>query len=154
MPRRADYRSEIERRARDRIEDWENTLRGNEAGVREALHKIQPLVAHGVLRSFVDAYRVVASVLAAAGADAVDDKGDFLSRCLKTGKQELLQGRVFSAESISKTLYEAGWKLASYRGLLAANQAEARHDFHQEFRRINSRLDEILAIALARAGDR
>ena len=146
FPRRANYRAEIESRVRDRFDDWELVT-------PSAFKEVQPLVAHGVLRSFVDAYRVVASVLVAAGADAVDDKGDFLSRCLKTGKQELLQGRVFSAESISKTLYETGWKLAGYRGLLAANQADARHDFLEEFRRINSRLDEILAITLARANN-
>ena len=144
FPRRADYRAEIEKRARDRFDDWERSSPA-------ALKEIQPLLAHSILRSFVDAYRVVASVLVAAGTDAVDDKSDFLSRCLKTGKHELLQGRVFSAESISKTLYETGWKLASYRGLLAANQADARREFHQEFRRINGRLDEILAITLARA---
>jgi glycerol-3-phosphate O-acyltransferase len=144
FPRRANYQAEIESRVRDRFDDWEHAT-------PSAFKEVLPLVAHSVLRSFVDAYRVVASVLVAAGADAVDDKGDFLSRCLKTGKQELLQGRVFSAESISKTLYETGWKLAGYRGLLAANQADARHDFLEEFRRINGRLDEILAITLARA---
>ncbi|NCF16082.1 MAG: hypothetical protein GWP62_12280 [Gammaproteobacteria bacterium] len=144
FPRRANYQAEIESRVRDRFDDWERTT-------PSAFKEVKPLVAHGVLRSFVDAYRVVASVLVAAGADAVDDKGDFLSRCLKTGKQELLQGRVFSAESISKTLYETGWKLAAYRGLLAANQEDARRDLLDEFRRINGRLDEILAITLARA---
>lgn len=107
-----------------------------------------------MLRSFVDAYRVVANVLAAAGADAIDDKSAFLSRCLKTGKQQLLQSRIFSAESISKSLYENGLKLAKYRGLTAANEAEARHEFHAEFRQITTRLDEILAITLARADDR
>ena len=147
LPRRADYRAEIERRVCDRFDDWEHAT-------PSTLEEILPLVAHAVLRSFVDAYRVVAIVLAAAGADAVDDKSGFLSQCLKTGKQELLQGRVFSAESISKTLYETAWKLASYRGLLAANQAEARQEFRQEFRRINGRLDEILAITLAGADDR
>ncbi len=144
FPRRGDYRSEIESRVTDRFDDWERST-------ASAFKDNQLLVAHSVLRSFVDAYRVVASVLAAAGDDAVDDKSGFLSQCLKTGKQELLQGRVFSAESISKTLYETGWKLAGYRGLLAANQANARQDFLKEFRRINSRLDEILAITLARA---
>jgi glycerol-3-phosphate O-acyltransferase len=64
-----------------------------------------------------------------------------------------LQGRVFSAESISKSLYETALKLAKYRGLLAANRAEARHVFHQEFRNINTRLDEILAITLAQSED-
>ncbi len=151
LPRSADYRSEIERRASDRFDDWEKALRGGEAGVREAFNDVRLLVAHGVLRSFADAYRIVASVLVLADADAVTNKSSFLSRCLKTGKQESLQGRVFSAESISKSLYETGWKLAEYRGLLAANRAEARREFHDEFRRIKRRLDEILAITTAQA---
>ena len=149
FPRRAEYRTEIERRVRDRFGDWEDAVRGDEADVQNALQKIRPLVAHGVLRSFVDAYRVVAKVLAAKGADAFDDEAAFLTQCLKSGKQQLLQGRVFSAESISKSLYATGLKLADYRGLLAAGQAEARHEFHQEFRRIDGRLDQVLAIALA-----
>ncbi len=154
LPRRADYRKEIEGRVGDRFEDWEQALRGGEAGMHDTLSAVQPLVAHGVLRSFVDAYRIVANVLAAAGADAVTDESAFLSRCLKTGKQQLLQGRVFSAESISKSLYETGLKLAKYKGLLAANRADARHEFHMEFRQISQRLDDILAITLARAEDR
>jgi len=144
LPRRADYRAEIEQRARDRFGDWEDAIRSGEAGGRDVLSADQLLVAHGVLRSFVDAYRIVACVLADAGADSIDNESRFLSQCLKTGKQQLLQGRVFSAESISKTLYETALKLANYRGLLAADQEEARDDFHQDFRRISSRLDEIL----------
>ena len=95
----------------------------------------------------------VANVLTNAGADAVDDESDFLAQCLKTGKQQLLQRRVFSAESISKSLYQTGLQLADYRGLLAANREAARRDFHQEFRRITDRLDEILAITLAKGED-
>ena len=154
FPRRADYRSEVEARVRDRFNDWEDIVRSGASGVRAALDHVQPLIAHGILRSFVDAYRVMASVLATAGADAVSDQSAFLAQCLKTGKQELLRGRVFSPESISKSIYATGLKLADYRGLLAANQAEARHELHQELRRINGRLDEILAIALAKAGTR
>ena len=151
FPRRADYRPEIEKRVRERFADWEDVVRRDEAGVRDALNHAQLLVAHGVLRSFVDAYRVVASVLADAGAEAVEDEGGFLSQCLKTGKQQLLQGRVFSAESISKSLYQTGLQLANYEGLLAANRAQERAAFHQEFRRITERLDEILAMTLARS---
>jgi glycerol-3-phosphate O-acyltransferase len=154
FPRRADYRSEVGTRVRDRFGDWEEIIRRDEAGIRTALDEVQPLVAHGVLRSFVDAYRVVASALAAAGEDAIGDKNSFLAQCLKTGKQELLQRRVFSAESISKSLYEAGLKLAEYRGLLVENRSSARRDFHREFCRISDRLDEILAITLAKAEDR
>ncbi len=151
FPRRADYRQEIEKRVNERFADWESIVRQDEASVRGALDNAQLLVAHGVLRSFVDAYRIVARVLADAGADEVDDEGGFLSRCLKTGKQQLLQGRVFSAESISKSLYQTGLQLATYQGLLAANRAEERDALHGEFRRITERLDEILAITLAKS---
>ena len=61
------------------------------------------------------------------------------------------RGRVFSAESISKSLYETGWKLAEYRGLLAADTVDERREFHEEFRSIKRRLDEILAITTAQA---
>ena len=129
----------------------EDVVQSGEAGARTALDEVQPLIAHAVLRSFVDAYRVMASVLTTMGADAVTDQSSFLTRCLKTGKQDLLQSRVFSPESISKSLYATGLKLADYWGLLAVNQAEARQELHREFRRINSRLDEILEITLAKA---
>ena len=153
FPRHADYRSEINKRVLDRFAGWEDTVRRDEPDGHALLNTVQPLVAHGVLRSFVDAYRIVACVLDAAGTDRIDDKGSFLSQCLKMGKQQLLQGRVFSAESISKSLYETGLQLAKYRGLLAANREEARAEFHQQFCQISGRLDEILSIALAKADD-
>ena len=153
LPRRANYQAEIEKRVNDRFAKWEEAVRGDETDANAVFGGIQPLVAHAVLRSFVDAYLIVARVLASMGADAVTDESALLSKCLKTGKQMLLQGRVFSAESISKTLYENGVRLANYRGLLAANQSQAREDFHSQFRNINNRLDEILALALARADD-
>ena len=148
LPRRANYRSEIEQRARDGYGEWEAAVQRDKEGL---LSSVPLLVAHGVLRSFVEAYRIVARVLADEGNDAVDDKSALLSRCLKTGKQQLLQGRVVSAESISKTLYETGLKLAEYRGLLSANCLDERRDFHEELSRINKRLEQILAITLAKA---
>ncbi len=148
FPRRASYRGEIDSRARDRFPDWEEALRQKDTGVANLLREVRPLVAHVVLRSFVDAYRVAAKVLVTKGEDALDDEADFLTQCLKTGKQQLLQGRVFSAESVSRTLYGTGLKLAKYRGLLAAGKADARKEFYREFIRIDGWLDQILAIAL------
>lgn len=149
FPRSAAHRPELERLAKDRFGDWQQTVLDGETAVRDSLRSIRPLVAHVVLRSFVDAYRIVAKVLAARGADALDDESGFLAECLKTGKQQLLQGRVFSAESVSKSLYATALKVADYRGMLAAGQGEARHEFHQELIRIDGWLDEILAISVA-----
>jgi glycerol-3-phosphate O-acyltransferase len=153
FPRRAEYRGEIEKRVHERFGEWEDIVSRDAAAIHDALDAVQLLVAHAVLRSFADAYRIVASVLESLGADAIDDEGAFLAQCLKTGKQQLLQGRVFSAESISKSLYQAGLKLADYRGLLAANQAAERAAFHREFHAISDRLDEILKITLAKSAN-
>ncbi len=150
MPRRANYQSEIEQRARDRFDDWEEDVKRDKA---QLLSRVTLLVAHGVLRSFVEAYRVVACVLAEAGDNDITDRNAVLAQCLKTGKQQLLQGRVVSAESISKSLYETGLRLAEYRGLLTANRSSARREFHDELRRITKRLDQILGITLAKAED-
>ena len=148
LPRRANYEPEIDQRAYDRFGNWEEAVQSDTTAL---LKSVPLLVAHGVLRSFVEAYRVVAGLLADAGDAAVEDKGALLSQCLKTGKQQLLQGRIVSAESISKTLYENGLRLADYRGLLAAHRSAGRRDLHEELSRINKRLGEILAITLEKA---
>src|SRR5210317_599532 len=59
LPRRADYEAEIELRVRDRFADWEDKVQRSESGGHALLSAVQPLIAHGVLRSFVDAYRIV-----------------------------------------------------------------------------------------------
>jgi len=84
--------------------------------------------------------------------ESISDESAVVSRCLETGNQQLLQGRVFSAESVSKSLYETGLKLARYGGVLDSDMADARRNLHREFRRINARLDQILSVTLA-AGD-
>ena len=150
LPRRANYRKEIEQRARDRFGDWEASIQSEKAGL---LSGARLLVAHGILRSFVEAYRVVARVLVDAGDEAVNDRSSLLSKCMKTGKQQLLQGRVVSAESISKTLYETGLRLAEYRGLLAADKSAARNEFLERLRCIDRKLEDILAITLSKAED-
>ena len=151
FPRRAGFRAEVERLASERFGEWETAVRGGEDAVKALFRGVRPLLAHVVLRSFVDAYRVVARVLVTKGADAVTEQNSLLAQCLKTGKQQLLQGRVFSAESVSKTLYGTGLKLAEYRGLLSAGKADARQAFHQELVQIEGRLDDVLAITVADA---
>ncbi len=149
FPRRADYRGEIERYLEERFGDWQEALRKGEAGVTELLKTTRPLVAHAVLRSFIDAYRIVAGVLVTKGEAAIVDQASIINECLKAGKQALLQGRVFSAESVSKSLYATGMKLASYRGLLGEQKADARRELQQDLRRITAHLDEILSLTLA-----
>ena len=63
------------------------------------------LVAHRVLRSFVDAQLVVAERLAARDPRTPVVEAEFLAECGGVGQQMLLQGRLHGPESLSRELF-------------------------------------------------
>jgi glycerol-3-phosphate O-acyltransferase len=82
-----------------------------------SLNESDLLVAHLVLRPFIDAYRVVAEELVNLGpATGVDDQG-LLKRCLRLGRQWSLQHRI-TEESVSGEMFSTALKMARHRGLL------------------------------------
>ncbi|MBT8087936.1 MAG: 1-acyl-sn-glycerol-3-phosphate acyltransferase, partial [Gammaproteobacteria bacterium] len=117
FPRRDDYDDAIRAVLQDRFENWREALADGAEGVRSMLKKGQPLLAHAALRSFADAYRVVARALVELGDKEVADRGAFIADCLKLGRHMRLQGQLFSQESVSKSLYDSAVKLAAHRNL-------------------------------------
>jgi glycerol-3-phosphate O-acyltransferase len=91
---------------------------GSVADVRTLLASSGFLVAHRVLRSFVEAELVVAERLVGHAGHALIDEKSFLAECAGTGQQMLLQGRVHSAEALSGELFGAALRLAGGRHLL------------------------------------
>jgi glycerol-3-phosphate O-acyltransferase len=97
--------------------DW-STRGGDPGEVWERLTGTGLFLAHRVLRSFLEAYLVVAERLAESGAVAPDDEEAFVSACVGVSRQMHLHGRLASLESASKELFRTGWRLAAHRGLL------------------------------------
>ncbi|MBT8092417.1 MAG: 1-acyl-sn-glycerol-3-phosphate acyltransferase [Gammaproteobacteria bacterium] len=154
FPRRDDYDEAVGAVLEDRFENWREALAEGVDGVRSMLQKGQPLLAHAALRSFADAYRVVARALVEFGEGEVSDRNAFLSDCLKLGRHMRLQGQLFSQESVSKSLYESAVKVAAHRDLLqgGAVSAEGRKALLAELRDVRKAQDTILAITLDAAG--
>jgi len=155
FPRRQDYPAAVQTVLEERFPHWRDALAGGEEEVVRVLRQSRLLLAHAVLRSFADAYRVVARGLAEAGTEAVEDRAAFVSGCLKLGRQMRLQGRLFSDESVSKSLFETAVKLAAHRDLLqgGAAAAEGRQALLTELRAVRRALDAILEITLNGSGD-
>jgi glycerol-3-phosphate O-acyltransferase len=107
------------------------------------------LVAHSVLRSFIDAQFVVACRLASRGAAALEDEQRFVHECLTHGRQLLLQGRIHGADSVSRELFTTALKLAANRGLIAGD-AEGRRAWLAELVGIRGLLDRIAQIDAVR----
>lgn len=155
FPRRHEFDAEMRSVLDNRFPRWEEAIAGDEHALHDLVARSKPLLAHGVLRSFVDAYRVVARALEELGDRQLEDRAAFVADCLKLGRQLRLQGRVFSEESVSKTLYDTALKLAAHRNLLDAGpeSARGRKALLEELRAIGRHLDEILEVTLQPMSD-
>jgi len=113
------------------------------------LEHSQLLMAHRVLRSFLDAQLVVAERLAARGADRVVDEKEFLDECSGVGQQMLLQGRLHGPESLSRELFSGALQLAENLDLIGPggeDLAQRRQAFAVRLRDVVTRvitIDEI-----------
>ncbi|MGD9528383.1 glycerol-3-phosphate 1-O-acyltransferase [Pseudonocardia sp.] len=93
---------------------------------RVLLEKAGFLIAHRVLRSFLDAQLVVASRLVSLGDRPPGPEKEFLDATAGLGQQLLLQGRLHGPESLSRELFASALKLADNQGLLDGADLAAR----------------------------
>jgi glycerol-3-phosphate O-acyltransferase len=87
------------------------------AEAARSLNESDLLVAHLVLRPFVDAYRVLAEELTNVGTDRSVDEQLLLKRCLRLGRQWSLQHRI-TEESVSGEMFSTAVKMARHRALI------------------------------------
>jgi glycerol-3-phosphate O-acyltransferase len=95
-------------------------------GGEAALAGADFLIAHRVLRSFLDAQLVVALRLAARDPRHPVVEKEFLDECGGVGQQMLLQGRLHGPESLSRELFTSALKLAANRDLVDPGRDELR----------------------------
>ncbi|MGA5299598.1 lysophospholipid acyltransferase [Nucisporomicrobium flavum] len=121
------------------------------ADARRWLTTAEPLVAHLVLRPFLDAYHVVADRLAAwEDDDEPFDEQRFLGECLRVGRQWALQRHLASEESVSLELFKPALRLAKHRDLIrpdAPDTAKRRHAFLEEMRETVHRVTVVAQLA-------
>lgn len=150
---RAQFEKELadEVRLIGRVDD---TSKAASAGdVRGLLEKADVLLAHLVLRPFLDAYHIVADRLADYDDESFDED-EFLAECLEVGKQWELQRRIASAESRSMELFKTALRLARHRELVDGVEdpeiARRRRDFADEIATAIARVNTIAELARTR----
>lgn len=104
--------------------------------IEEILTSFRPLRSPAVLRPFLEAYLVVADVLALAPASSTLVPATVRRRALALGGQYLLQGTIRTHEAVSTVLFDTAIRLATHRGLLAPDpeRPAARDAFAAEVR--------------------
>ena len=147
FPERDAYRERIGTELGQLDPDWET------ADGRDVLCRAPLLVAHRVLRSFVDAQMVVAERLAARDPRTPVVDEEFMDECGGVGQQMLLQGRLHGPESLSRELFASALRLAANLDLVDPGREELagrRQEWAAQVRDVVTRvavIDELDAAA-------
>jgi glycerol-3-phosphate O-acyltransferase len=147
------FRAELRDEVAFHAADWEDAIAGGPARIQAVLRRFRPFNAHRILRPFLEAYQVVGDALERESEGTRLDDAAFLTRCLSLGEQYRLQGRIRSAESVSRVLFETALRLAKNRGLVepdAADLGARRRAFAAEIRAGLRRVDAIDVLAASR----
>jgi glycerol-3-phosphate O-acyltransferase len=146
FPARAGFEEDLRTELRLLVGDEVTQMTPDRA--RELLVTARPHLAHLVLRPFLDAYLVLADLLADRGDGPVDED-DLLADSLAVGQQWALQRRVASQESVSLELFRTALALARHKGLLEPGEGvgTAREAFAAELRDSVRRVNAIGEIA-------
>ncbi|HLK75715.1 MAG TPA: glycerol-3-phosphate 1-O-acyltransferase [Streptosporangiaceae bacterium] len=154
---REEHRREISAEMARHDPSWEARLQSGPGAADALLAEMRPLVSQVIVRPFVEAYRLVADVLAsedvAAGeVDTLADDAEVTRRALGLGHQYVAQRRLRSAEPVSVLLFGTALQLARNRGLFdpGPDLAKKRAAFLAELRDLLRRIDRIEDLALRR----
>ena len=107
-----------------------------------------PLFGHGVLRSFVDTYRILARVLLShAGRPVAPADHDALRKtCLTHGEEMLVRRQIGTETALSAPLIDNAIRLAAHRDLLAGNArtlVTRREAFDAEILRVSDGINHL-----------
>jgi len=153
---REEYRREVQAEMERHDPAWESRLRSGADAADALLAEMRPLVSQVIVRPFVEAYRLVADVLATedvtAGVDTLADDAEVTRRALGLGHQYVAQRRLRSSESVSVLLFQTALQLARNRGLFDPGEdlAKRRAAFLTELRTLLRRIDRIDDLATQR----
>jgi glycerol-3-phosphate O-acyltransferase len=160
---RDEYRRQIQAEMDRHDPSWQERLEaGGPLEADALLAAMRPLVSQVVVRPFVEAYRIVADVLAddstlasgggAAWADGAAVRDEVIRRALGLGQQYAAQRRLRSAEAVSALLFQTALQLADNKGLLDAGPdvPARRAAFLAELRNLLRRLDQVEDLAIRR----
>jgi glycerol-3-phosphate O-acyltransferase len=147
------FRGEIARELRFTDPDWEARVRAGGDAIRELIRRFRPFSSHRVLRPFVQAYGVVAELLARHDPGQPVDEPRLVAAALGLGRQYHLQRRIHSAASVSQAIFRSALELARNRDLLGPGGDELaarRRAFAEEVRAVIRRVEAIDALAASR----
>jgi glycerol-3-phosphate O-acyltransferase len=136
---RDDYDAVIAAEIERRSPGWRDLVAAGE--VASVLGGFRPFRSPGVLRPFLEAYRVVADLIEEDAYMGTIDQSTLVDRALRAGREQLAAGTITSGQSVSKILFEDAVTLARHRGMFepGPDVVERRKAFAAEIAELAAR---------------
>jgi glycerol-3-phosphate O-acyltransferase len=144
------YVAQLEHELSLRRPGWRTTLGNGSAAIRSAILELDPILAPGTLRAFIESYWVAADTLLMQDPAVPVVPKNFVKQCVALARQRVLQRRITSIESASKAYFESALQLAANRQLLEgpAPELQARREsFAAEMYELVRRVDRLAGLA-------
>lgn len=127
---KANFREDTELFLNERYPKWRAAIQASSPAAGILYADRPPLFGHSIMRSFIEAYKVLSRLLLQKGAYEVSDSGDdvLVKECLKQGQEMLLRKKIASESALSEPLFATATRLARHRGLLVGNASDITRD--------------------------
>lgn len=146
--KKSDFIADVETYLDERYPGWMDRIAGERPAANSLFDEDPPLFGQGILRTFIEAYRVLSQVLVDRAGYPVREAGEAKLRkdCLKRGREMLLRKMIASEASLSEPLFTTAVRLVRYRGLLEGepgNLGRARSEFATEMSDAAAAIDRL-----------
>ena len=107
-----------------------------------------PLFAPGMLRSFIEAYRILALLLVSRAGQAIDgaDEAALIGGCLNRGEEMLRRREISTEAALAQPMFETALRLAMHRQMLTGETgivAERREAFAGELEQLLVAMEDL-----------
>ncbi|MGB5326435.1 MAG: glycerol-3-phosphate 1-O-acyltransferase [Pseudomonadales bacterium] len=143
-----EFRKQVNQELAHYYPQWEARLMESGSAAQKILLGCRPLVAHSALLPFIEAYRVIADVLARAGETRAMEIKECVKQGLAYARQAYLQQRITSEASIGKLMFENAYKLMANQGLVCESETNTAPAPEKDRLAESGAMDEPAALTL------
>lgn len=147
-----EFLASLEKQMELRAPGWRGRVVQGREPARRLQSEIVPVLGHGTLRPFIEAYLLMARSLRMESTVSKAEPKALIQRALTLGKQRVLQQRIHCEESVSAIYFENALKIAESLDLLEISDdiEERRQRWLDELRELTANIRYLSSVGEAK----